>query len=314
MGRAAAFWCAVTAGAAALAAGVMLCAMQAGANAAAFAASAVALMTMALLPPMFARRFGSMATLPCAAALVLTMGAMRFAATPTRTNVIQSALLLVLVGFALLIAARQFHSEPLFVRRNFARYSGFIRPGSGTLVGAALLAGMSSGVLARFQLFALCGAGPFSLTHLFFSLGAAIGAGAWLQRSERRHALLLLFSLRGALLTALTLDAFSSWSIYAASAFAVLDALTLPTLLRNDHAGHVAQGGCPGIAHHLGMLAGAALSTTSWGFGQGFYALFLGAAALNLVCASTQMARPQTHPHTLKTRTSSGIDFRQSSP
>ncbi|WP_322095479.1 hypothetical protein [Paraburkholderia bannensis] len=312
MGRAAAFWCAVTAGAAALAAGVMLGAMLAGASVAAFAASAVALMAMTLLPPMFARRFGSMATLPCAAALVLTMDAMRFAASPTRTNVVQSALLLVLVGFALLIAARRFHSEPLFIRRNFARYAGLIRPGSGALMGAALLAGMSSGVLARFQLFSLCGAGPFSLTHLFFSLGAAIGAGAWLQRSERRHALLLLFSLRGALLAALTLDAFSSWSIYAASAFAVLDALTLPTLLRNDHAGHVAQGGCPGIAHHLGMLAGAAFSTTSWGFGQGFYALFLGAAALNLVCASTQMARP--HTHILKTRTSSGIDFRQSSP
>ncbi|WP_027820830.1 hypothetical protein [Paraburkholderia bannensis] len=316
MGRAAAFWCAVTAAAAALAAGFMLCAMQAGANVAAFAASAVALIAMALLPPMFARRFGSLATLPCAAALVLTMGAMRFAATPARTNVIQSALLLLLVGFALVItlviAARMFHSEPILLRRNFTRYASFIRPGNGALVGAALLAGMSSGVLARFQLFSLCGADPFSFTHLFFSLGAALGAGAWLQRSERRHALLLLFALRGALLAALTLDAFSSLVLYAASAFAVLDALTLPTLLRNDHAGHVAQGGCPGIAHHLGMLAGAAFSTTSWGFGEGFYALFLGAAALNLVCASTQMARP--HPHTLKTHPSSGIDFRQSSP
>lgn len=285
----------------------MMGATQAGY--AAFAASAVALLAMALLPPIFARRFGPMATLPCATALVLTMGAMSFAATQASADITRSALPLLLSGFALLASARRFHSDTLLERRSFTRYASAFRRGNGALIGAALLAGMSSGILARFQLFSLCGAGTFSLTHLFFSLCAAIGAGAWLQRSDRRNALLLLFCLRGAVLAALTLDAFSSWSLYAAPVFAVLDALTLPTLLRNDHASHVAQGGCPGIAHHIGMLAGAAFATTSWGFGQGFYALFLGAAVLNLVCASTQISRS----HTLKTRTSSGIDFRQSS-
>jgi hypothetical protein len=291
MRRAGAFWCAVTGGAAALAAGIMLVAMQGGAHAAAVAASAVALLAMALLPPMFSRRFGAQATLPCAAALVLTMGAMSFAATQARANATLLALPFILAGFVILMAVRRFDSHALSVPLSFTRRIGFKRPGNGTLIGAALLAGMSSGVLARFQLFALCGAEPFSLSHLLLSLGVATGSAVWLQRIERRRALLFLFSLRGVLLAALTLDAFSSWSLYCAPAFAVLDALTLPTLLRNDRADHATQGACPGVAHHLGMLAGATFSTTSWGFGQGFYMLFLGAAALNFACASAQMAR-----------------------
>ncbi|POR49137.1 hypothetical protein B0G62_112122 [Paraburkholderia eburnea] len=314
MGRATAFWCAVTGGAAALAAGIMLGAMQAGASASAFAANALALLAMALLPPMFARRFGSRATLPCAAALVLTMGAMSFAAAQARAGVTQGALPLALAGFAMLMAVRRFNSDALSELVPPKLRIRFARPDNGALIGAALLAGISSGVLARFQLFALCGAGPFSLAPLLLSLGAAIGFGAGLQHIGRHHALLLLFSLRGALLAALTLDATSPWSLYAAPTFALLDALTLPTLLRNDHANHATQGACPGIAHHVGMLAGAAFATTSWGFGQGFYALFSGAAALNFVCASTQMARRNAHSNThavpsLRTTASSGIDF-----
>lgn len=320
MGRAAAIWCAVTGGAAALAAGIMLGAMQAGANAAAFAASAIALLAMATLPPVFARHFGARATLPCAPALVLTMGAMSFAAAQARAGVTSGTLPLVAAGLSLLIAVRLFNSDRLVFRISFSRPIRFIRPRNGAFIGAALLAGMSSGVLARFQLFALCGAGPFSPAHLLFSLGAAIGASACLQRIERRHALVWLFSLRGALLAALTLDALAPWSLYAAPAFAVLDALTLPTLLRSDRvnhnanheANHAAQGGCPGVAHHLGMLAGAAFATTSWGFGQGFYSLFLGAAVLNLVCASTQMTRSSRYSTTryFRSTPSSGIDFR----
>ncbi|WP_322048910.1 hypothetical protein [Paraburkholderia sp. J67] len=297
MRRAMMLWCAMTGGAAALAAGIMLGAMQAGASVSAIAASAISLLAMALLPPMFARRFGAWATVSCAAALVLTMGAMSVAATQARAGATQGALPLALAGLALLLAARRVGSLNSFeslIRTPLhlaARRFKLALPGGSALIGAALLAGMSSGMLARFQLFALCGAQPFSLTPLLVSLCAAIAAGAYLQRLERRHALLFLFTLRGALLAALTLDAFAPWSLYAAPAFAVLDALTLPTLLRSDHANHVAQGSCPGIAHHLGMLAGAALASTSWGFGEGFYALFLGAAVLNFVCASTQSIR-----------------------
>ncbi|NIE65019.1 hypothetical protein [Burkholderia sp. Ax-1719] len=319
MWRAAAIWCAVTGGAVALAAGIMLGAMQAGASATAFAASAIALVAMALLPPLFARRFGARATLPCAAALVITTGAMSFAATQARSGVTQDMFALVFAGIVLLIVARRLDSDSLSFILPSIRAVRFIRPGKGALIGAALLAGMSSGVLARFQIFALCGAGPFSLTHLFLSLGVAIGAGACLQRIERRHALVWLFSLRGALLAALTLDTLAPWSLYAAPAFAVLDALTLPTLLRTHthydaqhDAHHTAPGGCAGVAHHFGMLVGAAFSTTSWGFGQGFYSLFLGAAVLNLMCASAQMTRPNRHSISryFSSTPSSGIDFR----
>ncbi|MBB3255780.1 hypothetical protein F4827_000013 [Paraburkholderia bannensis] len=324
MWRAATIWCAVTGGAAALAASIMFGAMRAGANASAFAASAVAVVAMALLPPVFARRFGARATLPCAAALVLTTGAMSFAATQARAGVMQDAISIAIAGLALLIAVRRFDSNSSGFTLLSTRAPGFIRPGNGALIGAALLAGMSSGVLARFQLFALCGAGPFSLMHLFLSLCAVIGASACLQRIERRHALAWLFSIRGALLAALTLDALAPWSFYAAPAFGVLDALTLPTLLRDAHANHpanhpanrpanhTAPGGCSGVAHHVGMLAGAAFATTSWGFGQGFCSLFLGAAALNLICASAQMTRSNRHSTSpyFRSTPSSGIDFR----
>jgi hypothetical protein len=312
MWRAAATWCAVTGGAAALAAGIMLGAMQAGASAAAFAASAIALLAMALLPPVSARCFGARATLPCAVALVLTMGAMSFSAAQARAGVTSGALPLALLGFALLLSIHRIDSDSLGFIFSIKQPIKFARPRNGALLGAAMLAGMSSGVLARFQLFALCGAGPFSLAHLLFSLGAAIGGAVCLQRIDRRHALVWLFSLRGALLAALTLDALSPWTLYAAPAFAVLDALTLPTLLRNDHQNHASQSRCPGVAHHLGMLAGAAFTTTSWGFGQGFYSLFLGAAVLNLICASAQMKRSNrdSNAHYFSSTPSSGIDFR----
>ncbi len=286
MWRATMFWCAVTAGAAALAAGTTLGAMQAGDRVAAFAASAVALLAMALLPPMFARRSGARATIFTATALVLTMAAMSFAANQARAGATHIALPLVLAGIALLMSARRIAPEARqFV--SIARRAGTPNL-NGAMIGAAWLAGMSSGLLARFQLFALCGAGPLSLAHLLVPLGAAIGAGAYLQRIERHHALLWLFMLRGVLLASLTLDVFAPWAPYAAPVFTVLDALTLPTLLRNDHAHHGGQGRCPGIAHHIGMVAGATFATTTWGFGQGYYVLFLGAAVLNLVCASAQ--------------------------
>lgn len=302
-------WCAVTGGAAALAAGVMLGAMQLGASAAAFAASTVALLAMALLPAALARRFVSRATVPVAASLVLTMAAMTAAAAQARAGSITSALpvALALAGLILLatvwprLPARHAASSasPMRIHRTPVQREeqGFVAalPAGVVLLAPALLAGLSSGVLARFQFFAVCGAGPFSYAQLAVSLGAALGLGLLAERIDRRYALLALFALRGALLAALTLDALVPWAAFAAPAFAVLDALTLPTLLR---VGRATQAGCPGVAHHAGMLAGAALATTSWGFGQGFHALFLSGAALNLMCACALAARRWKHaPH-----------------
>jgi len=104
-------------------------------------------------------------------------------------------------------------------------------------------------------------------------------------RRTYRRALLVLFVLRGSLLAALTFDCLAPWAALAAPAFAVIDFLTLPTLMRGGRASRASGAGCPGLAHHTGMLVGTALATTSWGFGQGFYALFLIGGALNLACA-----------------------------
>ncbi|MFD1555772.1 hypothetical protein ACFSHT_09060 [Paraburkholderia silviterrae] len=299
---AACVWCAVTGGAAALAAGVMLGAMRVGATATALAGSAVALLAMALLPAALARRFVSRATVPVAASLVLAMAAMTAAAAHARAGSVPDAMpaVLALAGLALLTAAwphlsarhtQSSEPPPQIDRTPIQRaQQGFIvaLPGSAALLAPALLAGLSSGVLARFQFFALCGAGPFSYAQMAVSLCAAVGFGLLAERIDHRYALLALFALRGALLAALTLDALAPWAALAAPAFAVLDALTLPTLLR---IGRAAQAGCPGVAHHMGMLAGAALATTSWGFGQGFHALFLAVAALNLMRACALAAR-----------------------
>ncbi|WP_156992757.1 hypothetical protein [Paraburkholderia oxyphila] len=303
---AACVWFAVTGGAAALAAGVMLGAMRIDATTAAFAGSAVALVAMALLPAALARRFASRATVPVAASLVLTMAAMTAAAAQARAGSTPDvmAAVLALAGLALLATVRPYlnarRTESSAPPRQIDRTpiqrarQGFIGalPGSVSLLAPALLAGLSSGVLARFQFFAVCGAGPFSFAQVAASLCAVVGFGLLAERIDRRYALLALFALRGALLAALTLDALAPWAVFAAPAFAVLDALTLPTLLR---IGRAAQAGCPGIAHHMGMLAGAALATTSWGFGQGFPALFLAGAALNFMCACALAARRTRH-------------------
>ncbi|WP_410864146.1 hypothetical protein [Paraburkholderia sp. SIMBA_027] len=153
------------------------------------------------------------------------------------------------------------------------------------MLAAALLAGLSSGVLARFQFFSICGSGPFSFSHAAMSLCLVALLGLIADRADHRHTLLALFVVRGALLAALTLAAFSAWTVFAAPAFALLDALTLPALIRASRMQRAAHAGCPGVVHHGGMLAGAALATTSWGFGQGFYALYLLGGALNLACA-----------------------------
>ncbi|MFC4705202.1 MULTISPECIES: hypothetical protein [Paraburkholderia] len=295
-------WCAVTGGASALAASVMLGAMHFGANAAAFAGGAAALFAMTLLPAALTRRFVSRATVPMATSLVLAMSAMAAAAVRARAGFLPIGIpvALTLAGLAMFAAAWPSLltrcTESMRPRRQIHRiafqcaqrdFTTALR-GSADLLIPALLAGLSSGVLARFQFFAVCGTGPFSLVQLAISLGAVVSLGLLAERIDHRYALLALFALRGALLAALTLDALAPWAVFAAPAFTVLDALTLPTLLR---IGRAAQAGCPGFAHHAGMLAGAALATTSWGFGPGFHALFFAGATLNLVCACTLAAR-----------------------
>ncbi|MEX3942936.1 hypothetical protein AB4Y44_25870 [Paraburkholderia sp. BR10937] len=277
-------WASITGGAGALAGGVMIAAMQAGTPFAAFAASTLALLAMALIPGTLARGFATRATVPIASALVLTMAAMGTGAHTGETFA-QTPLIL---GGVVLLAIACMHLRR--TRDSAARsvHTHTIAPAwrnDMLLIAPALLAGLSSGVLARFQFFALCGGAAISVTQVVTSLAAVSLAGWLADRVDYRRALLVLFVLRGALLVALTFDCLAPWAALAAPAFAVLDYLTLPTLMRGGRASRAPGAGCPGLAHHAGMLAGAALAATSWGFGQGFYALFLIGGTLNLACA-----------------------------
>jgi hypothetical protein len=285
-----AFWGAVTGGASALAAGVMLLAMQTGGALAALAASALALLAMGLIPATLATRFATRATVPVASALVLTMAAMSAAAGAARAGATGVAAPLLFGGIALLAAvfvrvrrhpaARPVHTH-LAVPRPATRALIPALRNNVWLIAPALLAGLSSGLLARFQFFAICGGGVASAAHVAAALTVVALTGSLAERVDHRRALLTFFVLRAAL----TLDALAPWLSLAAPAFALLDYLTLPTLMRGGNAARAAQASCPGFAHHVGMLTGAALATTSWGFGQGFYLLFLVSGALNLACA-----------------------------
>lgn len=285
-------WCAVTGGAAALAAGVMATAMRAGTQTGALAASGLALAAMACLPAMLARRFAARpitSITPIATALATTMLAMSAASAQANSISVGQAAILILFGVSLLtpmVNFSQFKNLPRIPNHQIGRseVNSALRSNAAMLA-AALLAGLSSGVLARFQFFSICGSGPFSLSHAAMSLCLVATLGLIADRADHRHTLLALFVVRGALLASLTLAAFSAWTVFAAPAFALLDALTLPALIRASRMQRAAHAGCPGVVHHGGMLAGAALATTSWGFGQGFYALYLLGGALNLACA-----------------------------
>jgi hypothetical protein len=322
-----AFWGAVTGGASALAAGVMLAAMQASGTLAALAPSALALLAMALIPAVLTPHFATRATVPVASALVLTMAAMSTAAASGRAGAIGMAAPLAALGGIALLAALYLHWRRDATARPAHTHAAAPQPATHALmpvpgnnmwlIAPALLAGLSSGVLARFQFFAVCGGGTASVAHVAASLAVVILAGSLAERVDHRRALLAFFVLRAALLAALTLDALTPWLSLAAPAFALLDYLTLPTLMRGGSAARAAQAGCPGLAHHAGMLAGAALATTSWGFGQGFYTLFLVGGALNVACAcalaAQRLAGTRTYsPASPALAASSGIALHQS--
>lgn len=309
--RAACGWCCATGGAAALATGVLLAAAPAGTRAVALAAGGAALLAMIALPGAIARLFPARVTAPVATSLLLTMTAMSFATSQAmQDSATSTALPLVATGAALL-AAMAWLARRADVARGATRHEVRLHDLDGRrsasaldtlrrnapLVAPALLAGLSSGALARFQFFAICGTGPVASVQVALSLMAVLACGWLVERIDPRHALLALFALRGALLAALTLDALAPHAALAAPAFAVLDYLTLPTLMRLRPASRAARTGCPGGAHHAGMLAGAALATTPWCFGQGFYALFLSGCALNLGYAFAFAARRRAATH-----------------
>ncbi|PXW23435.1 hypothetical protein [Paraburkholderia caballeronis] len=266
--HAAGAWCGLAGGAALLAAGLVLAAAGVARGQVAAASAGIVLLTMIALPAAMARRFGSRAGAPVAAALMLSMIATGVAAAAaTRGAGSSSGWLLAPAALLLLASTRPLwrarradagigaaREAALPSPRDVHRHAGWLRAAAPVAL-PALLAGLSSGVLARFQLFAICGAGAFAPSHALAAFVVATAGALLADRFERRRVLLALFAWRGALLAALTLDALLPFFTLAAPLFAVLDCVTIATLLRTPGAASATWlAGCSGAAPLAGSL------------------------------------------------------------
>ncbi len=161
---------------------------------------------------------------------------------------------------------------------------------TGATVLLALLAGLSSGMLARFQLVAICGVGSLQpMWQIALSLGAVCALSFIADRSGNKNWMLIaLYVSRAALIAALAAADAPTAAVLAARIFVILDCLTIPALMKpRGKSSGVINAGCPGAAHHVGMILGATLSTTPYFFGHGFTMLYVSAATANLACAVT---------------------------
>lgn len=287
--------------------------MQAGfgQHASALWMSALALATMMGAPLLMARSAGRHTMLASAATLIVTMSAMN--ALPAYLNGSQHgrviAALMIATGgallFSLLFCWPQLRKPAATATHHAAASSEAIRPVGATAL-LALLAGMSSGTLARFQLFALCGTSGASGAQPFWQIALSLTGVCALaciaERSPGNRMLMTLYVARAALIGALASVDHPALAPLAAKIFLLLDCLTIPALAKlAGNSQRVLSASCPGIAHHVGMVAGAALSTTPYFFGDGFVVLFALSAAANLVCAAALATRrrggKKVHPH-----------------
>jgi hypothetical protein len=187
-------------------------------------------------------------------------------------------------------------------------------PASAATALLALLAGLSSGSLARFQLFAICGvsgAQPFWQIALLLAAVCALAFIA--DRSRGNRVLIALYVARAALIGTLAASDNPALAPFAATLFLALDCLTIPALVNlRARSNSVSSASCPGLAHHVGMVLGAALSTTPYFFGDGFVVLYALGAAANLICAAslavrwraTHLFRPHSNPYRRQTNPS----------
>jgi hypothetical protein len=269
-------------------------------NAGALWMSALALASMIGAPLLIARSTRRHTTLASTATLIVALSAKNV--IPAYLNGSQHgnviATFMIAMGGALLFCWRHLGSTMAKAPPPANESIRTLRP-LGTTALLALLAGMSSGSLARFQMFALCGGGstgsangvpPFWQIALSLALVCTLACLA--DRSRNNRVLMLLYLARAALLGTLASADNPAFAPLAAKVFLLLDCLTIPALANSR--GNRANGGdakrmlsasCPGLAHHIGMLAGAALSTTPYFFGDGFVLLFALSATANLICA-----------------------------
>jgi hypothetical protein len=269
--------------------------------------SALALATMTTVPLVMSRLFRRHATLATAVTLIATMSAM--GVVPAYVGGLQHgvaiAALAVALGGVLLFYGWHLASEsvsppatassPEHSNRNkYANQntdeSTKTKHATGAAALLALLAGLSSGSLARFQLYAICGmSGVQPMWEIALSLGAVCALALIADRSGNDNRMLIvLYVLRAALIGALAAVDSPMLALLTAKMFLVLDCLTIPALMnvRNKSCSALSAG-CPGAAHHLGMVLGATLSTTPYFFGDGFMVLYVLSAIANLICAGT---------------------------
>jgi hypothetical protein len=262
--------------------------------------SALTLATMIGVPAMMVRSSGRQSVLPTAAALILAMSAMSIVPSIMNTFVHggASASLCVMAGGVLLIYWLRFASG-VQNRVDQSRHSAHVSEGTfragATTVSFALLAGLSSGALARFQFFSVCGVnGAHPLWQSAVSLLAVCVLATVFDKRERNMLLSASYAARAMLIALLPVVDTPAAAPLVANMFLILDCLTIPALMRvHGKYGSTLSASCPGGAHHIGVVLGAALSTTPYFFGSGFVALFLMSALANLLCAVVLLQKPQ---------------------
>lgn len=304
--------CAAGAACVLLAGGAAVLSMQAGLSqqAGALWMSALALAAMMGVPLLMARLSSRYTTLKTAATLIATMCAMN--AVPTYLNGLQhgnaAAVWMIVMGGGLLFYGHRSNRTHVNEDRHVDTPAATIRYTGSTAMPAllALLAGISSGSLARFQLFAICGASgaqPLWQIALLFLAVCTLACVADRSRSGSNGMLIALYLTRAILIGLLASSDNPTLAPFASKVFLLLDCLTIPALANlRGNANSPLNATCPGIAHHIGMVTGAALSTSPYFFGDGFVVLFALSAAANLICAASLVThrlgsarRPQAH-------------------
>jgi len=270
--------------------------------------SALMLAAMMSVPLLMSRSSGRPTLLARAATLIVTIGAMN--SVPSYLNGsahgIAIAVLMIATGVGMLFNALHVNTESRHYRdRGINQDPDSIKvatPSTATAL-LALLAGLSSGSLARFQLFAICGvSGAQPLWQILLSLAAVCALALIAEHLRGNRMLMALYIARATLIGSLAANDNPALAPLAAAVFLILDCLTIPALMNlRGRSTSLLSASCPGVAHHIGMVLGAALSTTPYFFGDGFVLLYALSATANVICAASLATRWRTkqhvHPH-----------------
>jgi hypothetical protein len=281
--------------------------------------SALMLLVMMSVPLLMSRSCACHTMLASAAPLIATLTAMNHvpaylnsSAHGTGVAVLMIAIAIGMLFYRLCVLGPSVKQRDDLHRRTHDSVN--TAPPSAATALLALLAGLSSGSLARFQLFAICGvsgAQPFWQIALLLAAVCALAFIA--DRSRGNRMLIALYVARAALIGTLAASDNPALAPLAATLFLALDCLTIPALVNlRGRSNSVSSASCPGLAHHVGMVLGAALSTTPYFFGDGFVVLYALGAAANLICAAslavrwraTQLFYPHSNPYRRQTNPS----------